>query len=199
MDLAAVWESQLFSLVILPLLIVLARIADVSLGTLRIVYVSRGMKHAAPIIGFFEVLIWILAIGQIMQNLTNWVNYIAYAGGFATGTYVGIWLEQKLAVGVVSVRIITRRDASSLLEHLDREKYGITSFAAYGVKGKVRYFLTVINREELPHMMDVIRQHNPNAFVSVEDIRAVSGSEVFDLPPPRRPHIPGFQGRRKGK
>ncbi len=79
------FSSDLFSYAILPLLIFLARICDVSIGTLRIIFVSKGVKKVAPVLGFFEVLIWIIAISKIMQNLDNYVNYIAYAAGFATG------------------------------------------------------------------------------------------------------------------
>jgi len=199
MDVYALWNSQMFSLVVIPILIFFARILDVSIGTLRIAYVSRGMKHAAPLLGFFEVLIWILAIGQIMANLTHWVNYVAYAAGFATGNYVGILLEQRLAMGIVSVRIITKKDATELRSFLKREKYGYTSFAAYGVSGKIRYLLTVVRRSEVPHLVEVVRRYNPHAFVAIEDVRSVSGDEVFDIPPMKKPNILTFHNLRKGK
>ncbi|MCK5000444.1 MAG: hypothetical protein KAS23_12960, partial [Anaerohalosphaera sp.] len=89
---------------VLPLLIFLARVVDVSMGTVRIVFVSRGFKFLAPVMGFFEVLIWILAISQIMQNLNNPACYVAYAGGFAMGNFVGMWIAEKLTLGVVLVR-----------------------------------------------------------------------------------------------
>ncbi|HER42916.1 MAG TPA: hypothetical protein ENO08_00460, partial [Candidatus Eisenbacteria bacterium] len=82
-------DSELFKWVVLPLLIILARVIDVTIGTIRIVFVSRGHKVIAPILGFFEVLIWLLAIGQIMRNLSNFMCYIAYGTGFALGTYMG--------------------------------------------------------------------------------------------------------------
>ena len=88
-------NSPVFTWVVVPLLICLARIIDVSLGTLRIILVSRGMKVVAPILGFFEIFIWLLAIGQIMHNLTNIVNYFAYAFGFSIGNYIGIILEKR--------------------------------------------------------------------------------------------------------
>ena len=92
-------ESHFFAWVVLPILIFLARICDVSLGTVRLIFVSRGFKYLAPVIGFFEVLIWILAMTQIMQNLTNPICYLGYAGGFATGNYIGILIAEKLSLG----------------------------------------------------------------------------------------------------
>ncbi len=160
---------------LLPVLIFLARIVDVSIGTLRIIFLSRGMRFLAPICGFFEVLVWLMAIGQIMQNLTSWVNYAAYAGGFATGNYVGLWLESRLAMGLLSVWVITTEDAAELSEWLQRERFGITSVSAQGAQGLVRMIIIVIKRRDLPQVMTMLREHNPEAFVAVNDIRSVRG------------------------
>ncbi|GAE87820.1 hypothetical protein JCM21531_1220 [Acetivibrio straminisolvens JCM 21531] len=81
------------------MLIFFSRIIDVTIGTIRIIFVSRGKKYLAPVLGFFEVLVWIVAISQVMQNLNNFACYFAYAAGFATGTFVGIIIEEKLAIG----------------------------------------------------------------------------------------------------
>ena len=88
-----------FDLLVLPLLIFCLRICDMTLDTLRIIFMTRGLKRLAPIIGFFEILIWIFAITRIMQHLNSWVCYVAYAGGFATGNYVGMLVDEKLAIG----------------------------------------------------------------------------------------------------
>jgi uncharacterized protein YebE (UPF0316 family) len=186
--------------VILPLLIFLARIVDVSMGTIRILFISRGTKFLAPLIGFFEVLIWLLAIGQIMQNLTNVLCYIAYAGGFATGTYVGIFIEEKLAMGLLLVRVVTTKDASELIEYLKSADFGVTHVAARGVAGQVRIVLTIIRRKNLNKVVEIIRRFNPNAFYSTENIRYVS-KEVFPLenPPTKRSFLFSFLRLRKGK
>jgi uncharacterized protein YebE (UPF0316 family) len=102
------FNSNLFGYLILPLLIFFARICDVSIGTMRIIFVSKGKKNIAPLLGFFEVLIWIIVISKIMQNLNNYVNYVAYAAGFATGNLVGMIIEEKLAVGVQMIRVCCR-------------------------------------------------------------------------------------------
>lgn len=159
---------------IIPLLIFLARMGDVSLSTLRIILVSRGMKQLAPFIGFFEVTIWLFAISQAMKHLDHWYNYVAYAGGFSAGTWMGIWLEERLALGLLSVRIITAEDASDLLARLRSDRFGVTDFAARGVSGNVRLIFSVIQRKDLERMREIIRSTHPKAFISIADVRSVS-------------------------
>src|SRR4030065_1956471 len=118
------FDSNFFSYGILPLLIFLARICDVSIGTLRIIFVSKGKKNIAPFLGFFEVLIWIVAISKIMQNLDNYINYIAYAAGFATGNFVGMIIEEKLAMGIQMIRIFAYERGSELVQTLNSQGYG---------------------------------------------------------------------------
>ena len=166
-------DSELFRWVVLPLLIVLARVIDVSIGTIRIVFVSRGNKIIAPILGFFEVLIWLLAIGQIMRNLSNFMCYIAYGTGFALGTYMGLLIEEKLALGVLLVRIITQKDAGELIEALKQANYGVTSVPAYGTSGKVDVIFTVIKRSAIDNVLQIINRFNPRAFYSIENVKAV--------------------------
>jgi uncharacterized protein YebE (UPF0316 family) len=167
-------SSWYFGTIIVPILIVFAKIIDVSLGTLRIILVSKGSKSLAPILGFFEVLVWIVAIGQVMQNLTNPLNYVAYAFGFALGNYFGILLEGKLALGQVIVRVISKRDASELISVLKEANYGMTIVNATGATGPVHMIFTVIKRSQIRDIVEIIKQYNPRAFYSIEDIRFVS-------------------------
>lgn len=111
-------QQEWFTLYGIPVLIALARITDVSIGTLRIIFVSKGLRLWAPILGFFEVSIWLLAISKVMANLTNPINYIAYAVGFSLGNYIGMFIESRLAIGMVVVRIITKRDSHILVAAL---------------------------------------------------------------------------------
>ncbi|VGO19794.1 DUF2179 domain-containing protein [Pontiella sulfatireligans] len=164
-----------FIWVVIPLLICLARIIDVSLGTLRIILVSRGQKIVAPILGFFEILIWLLALGQIMQNLTHIANYIAYALGFAFGNYIGILLEEKLAIGKIVVQVIARRDSSELVAFLRNNGFSVNVVDAEGSNGHVHLLFAVIKRSQLPFMDFHIKRFNPKAFYTVEDVRFVSG------------------------
>jgi len=163
-------NSAIFAWVLLPLLIFIARVADVSLGTVRVIFIARGLKYLAPIVGFFEILIWLLAIGQIMQNLSSPLCYIAYASGFAMGNYVGIWIAEKLSLGVVLIRVITNKDALELLEYLRSADYGVTSVDAHGSEGKVQVVFTIVPRREVAGVVNLIKQFNPKAFYTIEEV-----------------------------
>jgi len=189
-------NSELFAWVVLPVLIFIARVADVSLGTVRVIFITRGLKYFAPIVGFFEILIWLLAIGQIMRNLSNPLCYIAYAGGFATGNYVGILITEKLSLGVVLIRVITSKDALELLEYLKSADYGVTSVDAHGSAGKVQVVFTIVPRREVASVVNLIKQFNPKAFYTIEEVGFVEEG-IF---PTRKNWLSSvFLSMRKGK
>ena len=168
------FDTNLYSYFVLPLLIFLARICDVTLGTLRIILVAKGQKYIAPFLGFFEMIIWILAITHIFENLNNWACYIGYAAGFATGNFVGIIVEEKIALGVELIRIITRKEAEDLFASLKEKGYGITYIRALGSHGDVGIIYSVIKRSDLKDFVNFMKKHNPNAFYTIEDIRFVN-------------------------
>lgn len=168
------FDSNLFSYAIMPLLIFMARICDVSIGTLRIIFVSKGKKNIAPFLGFFEVLIWIIAISKIMENLDNYINYIAYAAGFATGNLIGMIIEEKLAMGIQMIRVFTNDRGMDLVKTLNISGFGATSVEAHGAKEKVSLIYTIVHRNELEKVLEVINNFNPKAFYTIEDIRAVN-------------------------
>lgn len=173
MDVASIYHSEIFKLGILTVVIFLARICDVSLSTLRIIYTSRGIRFLAPIIGFFEVLIWLIAMSQIINNLTSPILYIAYASGFAMGNFIGIFIEEKMAIGTVVVRIITQKDALDLISCLKEDGYGVTHVNAQGAMGPVKIIFTIVRRKDIRQVLKVIRRHNPLAFFTIEDVRSV--------------------------
>ena len=170
---AAFFQSEIFKFIVLPLIIFSTRICDVTLDTLRIIYVSRGLKFLAAAIGFFEVLIWLFAITQIFKNLTNPLYYVAYAGGFAMGNFIGILIEERMAIGTVVIRIITQKDAFELIEFLKNEGYGITHVDAQGAQGPVKIIFTIVKRKDIEHVLEIIRSCNPLAFYTIEDVRSV--------------------------
>ncbi len=172
--LSSFYEGATFTYFVLPFLIFVARICDVSIGTIRIVMVAKGQKIIAPILGFFEVLIWLLAISRIFENLDNWVCYFAYGAGFATGNYVGMFIEEKLAMGIIKIQIITSKPADLLIEKLIAAGYGITHHDARGGTENVSIIYSIIKRTELPKMAEQIKTYNPNAFYSIEDVKFVS-------------------------
>lgn len=171
-------NSEIFAWVILPILIFIARVIDVTFGTIRIIFISKGEKFLAPLFGFFEIIVWLFAIGQIMQNLTNVTYYFAYAGGFATGNFVGMYIEERMAMGTLIIRIITNKDASDLMEALKLKNYGITIVDAQGATGDVKIIFTVIKRKNVEDVVGMIKQFNPKAFFSIEEVR-VAREGVF--------------------
>jgi uncharacterized protein YebE (UPF0316 family) len=192
-------QSETFSFVVLPILIFFARISDVTLGTLRIIFVSRGNKVVAPILGFFEVLIWVIAIGNIIQHLNNMYCYLAWAGGFATGNFIGMKIEESLAIGVNLVRIITRKEDNQLITELYNNGFGATVIDAKGKDSDVHVIYTIVKRKEIQKLTELIKTYNPNAFYAVEDVRYVSHDKVsFGTSAlPTRRYL--FGGWRKGK
>ncbi|MDD5193866.1 MAG: DUF5698 domain-containing protein [Candidatus Nanoarchaeia archaeon] len=171
----------IFAYGILPLLIFLARVMDVSLGTIRIIFISKGFKLLSLIIGFFEVLIWLTAINQIWSNLNNVWLFIAYAGGFAVGNYVGIWLDEKISLGHAMVRIIIRKNSNKLIKELERNNYQITILNGQSGNEEtdVKVILSVIKRKELKNIFEIIKRINPKAFYTVEDIRSTRKNEYL--------------------
>ena len=168
------FQQEWFILYGIPVLIALARIADVSIGTLRIIFVSKGLRLWAPILGFFEVTIWLLAISKVMENLTNPINYIAYAIGFSLGNYIGMYIESRLAIGMVVVRIITKRDSHILVAALRALRYSVTVVEGEGNNGAVNIIFTVIKRSDITRVRELIALHNPQAVYSIEDVRHAS-------------------------
>lgn len=171
MEWRSIIDSDIFRWIVTPLLIFLARICDQSVGTLRIIFIGRGNKTVAPLLGFFEVLIWLLAIRVIMTNLTSWFYYVAYAGGFAAGNYVGMYLEEKIAMGTMLVRIVTSQGDAELIARLQAESYGVTSVEASGARGPVHLVYTIIKRTDLPRVLAIVDRYNPRAFYTIEDVR----------------------------
>lgn len=160
----------------LPLFIFVSRIMDVSLGTLRITFVSKGMKGRATICGFIEVLIWIVVVAQIFQNLDNWLFYLAFAGGFAAGTYVGVFIEEKMQVGTQIFRIIVPEESSDLLEQLREADFRVTHIDGEGKYGPVQVLFTVTKRKRWKELSDLMDEYAPDSFFSVEDVRRMSAS-----------------------
>lgn len=158
---------------VIPLLIFIARIVDVSIGTVRIVYLIRGHKLLTAVWGFFESIIWLVAIGQIIQNITNPLYYVAFAGGFASGNYFGLMLEEKLAIGSSIIRIITQRKASELVDKLIGAGYGVTHVDAHGATSEVKIIYSIVKRGNVDQVLRIVREYNPRAFYTIEDVRFV--------------------------
>ncbi len=191
-----IFSTEIMTWVIIPLLIFLARITDVSIGTMRLIFVSKGYKYIAPVLGFFEIIIWLLAITQIMQHLDNWLCYLAYGLGFAAGNFIGILLEEKLSIGNVLIRVFPKKDTTILIEDLRDRGFGISVIEIQGKGGRKKMILSLVARKSINEFISTVLKHNPNAFYSVEDVKAVNDGGVLRYSQPKL--ISGLR-RRKAK
>jgi uncharacterized protein YebE (UPF0316 family) len=163
-------SESIFSYLLLPFLIFLARITDVSINTIRIIYVLGGRRWTATVLGFFESFIWLMAIRQIFEHLDNWICYVAYPAGFATGIFVGMIIEERIAYGKVIVRIITRKDVNELIKFLNENKFRYTHVNAEGPDGHENLVFTVLERESLELLLYRLKAMLPTAFYTVEKV-----------------------------
>jgi uncharacterized protein YebE (UPF0316 family) len=156
-----------------PLAIFALRIVDVSLSTIRIVLAVRGHKFVVPFIGFFEVLIWVFAVGHAIRFLDSPLHLLGYAGGFATGSIVGLLIEERLAIGYASIRVVSRHAGVEMADALRSRGFGVTEFAGHGRDGRVEIMYTVCRRRDIPKVLEEVEIWDRQAFVTVEEPRAI--------------------------
>jgi uncharacterized protein YebE (UPF0316 family) len=162
-----------------PLLIFFMRIVDVSLATVRMLLIMRNARVWAPLIGFFEVMIWLLAAGTAIQHLGSPWHAVGYAGGFAAGNLVGLILEERLAFGFAAVQVIAPSHGSQLAEALRIFGHGVTQVEGMGREGPVDLVLSVIKRRDLPQVSALVNDLAPESFVSVEQPTAIQRGWLF--------------------
>src|SRR5690625_82221 len=182
--------------IILPLLVFFARVGDVTISTIRIIFVMSCNRIIAPIICFFEAFIWLLAIGQIFSNIDNIWSYVAYASGFAMGTFVGISIEEKLAYGRVVLRLFAQNNVDELIGYLEENEYRYSMLDAAGRKGKVNILFMVVRRDNLKKLLASIDKFHPKAFYTIEGVKQVS-EEMHAKADTRRSRFRKLQTKRK--
>jgi uncharacterized protein YebE (UPF0316 family) len=155
------------------LFVFVAEISVVTISTMRIIFLSRGMKLLVPILGFFEVTIWLYALQTVMQNLNDLSCFWAFAGGFALGNYFGMLIEEKLALGTALIRIVTTKDTGELVRNLNLNDYGVTCVEGQGATGPVQVVLTVVKRKEVERVTTLLRQFDPKVFYSIDEVKTV--------------------------
>lgn len=154
-----------------------ARVADVSLSTIRLMMMIRGRRTLAAIISFFEIIIWVLALTRVLQGLDNPLKILVYCLGFATGVYVGQWIEGKMALGINTVQIIPRRPevAPALRTALRGMGYGVTTLTGEGRDGPREVLLVICPRRRILPVLAVADELAPDAFVTVMDTQVARG------------------------
>ena len=188
-------DIQIYQYIILPLIIFVARICDVSLGTMRIVFISKGKKSIAPILGFFELFIWIVVINEIFKSADGIICYLAYAGGYAAGNFIGMNIEERLAIGSQLIIVFSSKNVNSLQKTLNEAGFGTTVVEGDGSAGKVKILYTIINRKTAEQAKKMLVEFDPMIFYVVEDVRLVK-SGIF---PPKKhdSHFHNFFRNRK--
>ncbi len=157
------------------LAIFVAKIAHVSLGTIRIIFLTRGNSVQAAIIGFFEVIIYLIALGMVLTNLDQWTNVVVYGLGFAAGNLVGSKIEEKIAFGYVHVHIVTLQNCGTLEQSLRDQGYGVTTMPCYGREGAHSSIQVLLKRKELPSFLKIVDKCDPKAVISIFDTRKIMG------------------------
>lgn len=164
----------------IPFVIYGARICDVSVGTLRTVFMIAGYRRFAVVLGFFEVLIWVLAAGWALKHLDQWTAVVAYAGGYATGILVGMTIENRIAIGLRMIRIINPRPELHVAAVMRQRGYRVTRIEGSGQKGPVEVAFMVIQRRKLPEVKGILAEVAPGAFVTVERVDRADGGGFGD-------------------
>jgi len=156
---------------VMPLVIFGLRVIDMSLDTLRVLFVIRGRKGLAWVLGFFQSTLWVIAITSVLSNLDNILNIIGYAGGFATGIVVGMTIEERLAIGHGNLRIISPRKGSAITEQLREAGFGVTELPGRGRDGMVTILDVSVQRKDIADVRKLVDNTDPDAFITVEEIR----------------------------
>ena len=168
MDLLLSPEALLSALLIFAL-----RVSDMTLDTLRVLFVMRGKKRIAWILGFFQSAIFVLAIGRVLTQLNNPLNIIGYAAGFATGNVVGMFIEERIAIGHVLINIISPRRGSAIVTHLRQNGYAVTELSGRGKDGMVSMINCSVLRKQVDIVRELVNEIDPEAFITAEDVRPV--------------------------
>jgi uncharacterized protein YebE (UPF0316 family) len=179
------WESLVLNPLFGYLFIFLARVADMSLDVLRLLMLTRGYAVTAAVVGFFEVTVFVVALGWVLYDgLNDPIKIIAYAGGFATGNLVGAVIEEKMAIGYVVIQVFPSKETcNELIIHLRENNYGVTRIEGEGRFGPRDILMVTTKRKNMPYIIKTIEQVAPETFFSISDIRSIHGG-VF---PRRRP------------
>jgi uncharacterized protein YebE (UPF0316 family) len=165
-----------------PLIIFALRLVDVSLSTVRILLAIRNRRVVVPIIGFFEVLVWVFAAGNAIRHLDSFWHVLGYAAGFSTGTVVGLWIEEKLAIGIATMRVVTTRTGAGLADAMRQLGCGVTELIGQGRHGPVEVVFSVVPRRRIPDVIAQVERWDPDAFITVEEPREIRRGWMHSTP-----------------
>jgi len=160
------------------LAIFFARLVDVSMGTMRQILIIRGRRGIASVSAFFEIMIWILAISRVITQLDKIYYMIAFALGFASGNYLGSYIEERIALGYMFAYIVPKKRSHDLAHKLREAGFGVTLIHGIGLKGPEPVYNVLFRRRDTQRLLDVIKKYDRNAFYTLMDVRAERGGYV---------------------
>lgn len=162
-----------YSPVVSALVIFVLRIFDMGLDTIRVLFVVRGKKQLAWVLGFFQSLIFIVAISSVLANANNWLNILGYAAGFATGNVVGMIIEERMALGYIHLTIYSSTRGAAVAEALRKDGYAVTEVAGRGKDGTVTVLHCSVLRKKVDSVETIVLEEDPTAFITSADVRQV--------------------------
>lgn len=159
--------------VVSALVIFVLRIGDMALDTIRVLFVVRGKKQLAWILGFFQALIFVVAISSVLANANSWLNILGYAAGFATGNVVGMFIEDRMALGYLHLTIYSSMRGAAIAEALRKDGYGVTEISGRGKDGTVTVLHCSVLRRKMDSVETIVLEEDPSAFITTADVRQV--------------------------
>ncbi|PKO17795.1 MAG: hypothetical protein CVU39_04750 [Chloroflexi bacterium HGW-Chloroflexi-10] len=162
-----------FATILLALTIFLLRVSDMTLDTIRVLFVFRGKRGLAWVLGFFQSLLFVLAITSVLSNLDNILNIIGYAAGFATGNVIGMIIESRLAIGHIHVTVMSPMSGSRIAEALRKEGFAVTEISGRGRSGMVSVMHIDVLRKLVDQVETIVLELDPQAFITAEEVRPV--------------------------
>ena len=164
----------------IPLIILVARIVETSLDTIRTVYISKGHSNLAANIGVVKIGIWLLSTGLVLSNLNDYWSIFAYIAGYGIGTLLGTEIEKIISIGSVIVRLITRDDPSDMIDRLSKKGYGLTRLEGSGsFSDSVTVILMIVPRSEQSVLVSILSREYPDVLYTIEDVRSLKGGAVI--------------------
>lgn len=166
---------------LLYLIIFCAKIVEVTLSTLRLVYINKGEKLIGAFLGFFEVLIWLIVVSSVLNNIAeDPIKILVYCAAFALGNYIGVTIETRLAVGLSSLQVVVDGDQGDALADVLRDKgFGVTIMEGKGINDRPKALLFVqMKRKRITEAVRTIQSINDGAFITVNDLKSLKGGFV---------------------
>lgn len=166
---------------LLYLIIFFAKIIEVSISTIRVVFIGKGERAKGAILGFVEIMIWLVVVSSVLNNITeDPIKMLIYAAAFSLGNYLGVTIESKIAVGLASIQVVVNEKSGDILADILREQgYGVTIIEGKGKNESIKNLLFIqLKRKKIPEAVKLVKQHNPEAYITVNDIKSMVGGYI---------------------